>query len=423
MKEISENLSKLDKWLDSMRCEEGYTGPISHWWDSSFLYTGVQIDWRYEGIITGYLELYRKTDNNQWLEKATRAGEDVLNGQLPTKKFLNSSFQIGPIEGGTPHEAAVDVGLLELSKQLKEENDKNWLKYFKCAEDNIKEFLIKELWNGKGFMEQPWDATLVPNKNATTVEALVLYSEMADIDFSKYLVPSAEVILDSQIIEGIRAGGIIHQGTGTHQLAIGIYTARCVSGLLRLFNHTGDEKYLEAVKKAVGFLDSLITGKGTHFGYYKDGSKIKCPNWISPSGDILRALILAKENGIKVKESNIENLTQIIHKNQERSGGIRTAYGFLKKGSKKEYEGPPEFRDVLPVVGWNDKVLRAFSSLLEEDQELPDLNVEKTEIGCIWKGMECRFIEDEENMILQEKNGEELYNLLKGESFPKVYKL
>ncbi|MDI6654918.1 MAG: hypothetical protein QME59_03425 [Candidatus Hydrothermarchaeota archaeon] len=423
MKGVPETISKLDKWLDTMWSKEGYTGPVSHWWESSFLYTGVQIDWRYEGIITGYLDIYRKTGEEQWLEKAVRAGEDVVNNQLPTKKFLNSSFQAGPIEGGTPHEAAVDVALLELSDVLKEENSKSWRRYFKCAEDNIREYLLTKLWNGRGFIEQPWDATLVPNKNATVIEALLLYSEMAVVDFSKYVIPAAEVILNSQIIEGARTGGTIHYGTGRHQLAIGIYTARCVSGLLRLFNHTNDEKYLDTVKKAVVFLSSLIADKGTHFGYYKDESKIRCPTWISPSADILRALILARKEKIPVKDKDIESLIQSIAGGQEKSGGIRTANGFAGRGGTGEYEGLPEFRDVLPVVGWNDKVLRAFSLLLEKDQELPDLNIEKTEVDCVWKGRECRFIEDEKNIILQEKNGEQLYNLRKGQSFPKVCRL
>jgi hypothetical protein len=423
MNEISVTISKLDKWLETMRAREGYTGPISHWWDSSFLYTGVQIDWKYEGIITGYLELYRKTGNTLWLERATTAADDAVNNQLPTKKFLNSSFQVGPIEGGTPHEAAVDVGLLELSKALKEENNKNWTKYFKCAEDNIKEFLINGLWSGKGFQEQPWDATLVPNKNATTIEALILYSELTGEDLSKYLIPSADVILDSQVLEGAREGGIIHRGTGTHKLAIGIYTARCVSGLLRLFNHKSDERYLEACKKAAQFLEGLITEKGTYFGYYKDEAMIKCPSWISPSGDVLRALVLAKRQSIKVNDRSIENLVQLISKNQEMSGGIRTAYGFKNKGSKKECEDIPEFRDILPVVGWNDKVLRAYSLLLDDDQQLPEVKVEKTTIECEWKGKECSFIEDEETLILQKKNGEELYNLRKGESFPRICRL
>ena len=54
----------LDKWLDSMRVDwptPGYGGPVVHWWNHSLAYTGSGLDWRYEGIIAGYLKLWRKT--------------------------------------------------------------------------------------------------------------------------------------------------------------------------------------------------------------------------------------------------------------------------------------------------------------------------------------------------------------------------
>ena len=419
---IAESIAKLDKWLDTMRCPGGYGGPVSHWWESSFIYTGVEVDWRYEGIITGYLNIYQKTGAQGWLEKAIRGGEDVVRNQLPSKKFLNSSFQHGPIEGGTPHEAAVDIALLELAKTLKRQGDDRWKKYFKSAEENIKTYLIGELWNGKGFMDQSWESTLVPNKNATALEALVLYSELSGKNLFKYIYPATQVILGSQVLKGERFGGVIHRGTKEHELTIGVYTARCVSGLARLYNFNQDEGCLERIEFAVEFLKTLVTEKGTYFGHYKNGSMIKCPVWISPSGDVLRALILAMDLGIKVKKGIKTLLVKAILSNQYRSGGIRTAFGFADKGSTQEYDGLPDFRDVLPVVGWCDKVFRALSILLEEAQTLPNVEIEKDSVNCLWKGKKCKFIEDEHSINLQQ-NSDKLYIFRKGEIFPRICNL
>jgi hypothetical protein len=50
-------LARLEAWLESMRGPGGYGGPVAHWWRQSLLYTGPGLDWRYEGIILGYLAL------------------------------------------------------------------------------------------------------------------------------------------------------------------------------------------------------------------------------------------------------------------------------------------------------------------------------------------------------------------------------
>src|SRR4029450_6704195 len=164
------------------------------------------------------------TGNPSWLERARQAAEDVLLGQSPSGNFFNSSFQQGAIEGGTPHEAAVDVGLLEFARLLRQRRDPSWRRYFEAAECNINRYLIGSLWSGSGFQEQPWDATLVPNKNATSLEALLLYQELSNRDMSGYGNRALEGMLSGQVHFGVRAGANVHTGTGEYELVIGIYT-------------------------------------------------------------------------------------------------------------------------------------------------------------------------------------------------------
>ena len=85
-------LARLDAWFDTMRGTDGYTGPVSHWWQNSLLYTGIGLDWRYEGIIHGYLTLHERTGNRHWLEKAQRAGDDVVAGQLSSGHLAGSAL-------------------------------------------------------------------------------------------------------------------------------------------------------------------------------------------------------------------------------------------------------------------------------------------------------------------------------------------
>ncbi|MGH2371770.1 MAG: hypothetical protein ACRDI2_26660, partial [Chloroflexota bacterium] len=210
-------ITRLDGWLETMRGEGGYAGPIAHWWESCWLYTGPMIDWRYEGIIAGYLELFRKSGDERWLARAQRAGDDIVAAQTADGHFGNSSFQHGPQPGGTPHEAAVDVALLELAQALREGSRPSWERYAACAERNVEQYLLAQLWAGDGFADQPWHLVRVPNKNATAIEALLLAEAVTGRPVMDYVRPAAEVILRHQVTApGPRQGATVHAGTGEH---------------------------------------------------------------------------------------------------------------------------------------------------------------------------------------------------------------
>lgn len=407
-----------------MRGPGGYGGPISHWWESSLLYCGPMADWRYEGIICGYVTLYRSTGQKVWLNRARQAGDDLIAAQLPSGKFRNSSFQQGPMEGGTPHEAAADVGLLELAQLLWEIGDDSWQSYFDVAQRNIAAYLIGELWNGEGFRDMPWNEILVPNKNATVIEALILYENLSGQDVSIYLDKAANVILSAQEKTGPRAGGTVHRGTGRHRLAVSLYTARSACGLLRLYERDPRDELLEAVSCALEFLRGLITPQGVYFGRYPDGSLIANPRLIAGAGDILRAMAWGHKYGL-ASDTDVKSLAELLVNSQLPSGGIPTGYGFAWRGARREYRGLPEFRDVLPVVGWCDKAFRALSTVIPvPSSQATNLQSDPVHIECIWKGCICALHESIAVIELRDvKTGRALYRWNKGAVYPEQYYL
>ncbi|MCK4726399.1 MAG: hypothetical protein KAT29_11370, partial [Anaerolineales bacterium] len=144
---IREVVYGIEQWLDSMRVPGGYSGPVVHWWDDSLVYQGPGLDWRYEGIILGYLNLWVKTGDHRWLLKAQRAGDDLIAGQLPSGNFRNSRFELNPGTGGTPHEAACDLALLRLARALRDIGDDSWGIYKESACWNIQDFYLKCMWS------------------------------------------------------------------------------------------------------------------------------------------------------------------------------------------------------------------------------------------------------------------------------------
>lgn len=422
--EVGRAISRLDAWFETMRGEGGYGGPISHWWESSVLYCGPMVDWRYEGIIGGYLALFRSTGKNVWLDRAKRAGDDVLTSRLPNGNYRNSAFQQGPMEAGTPHEAAVDTALLELAYTLREQSEDRWHAYFQAAERNIETFLLGKLWTEQGFRDQAWNMTLVPNKNAAVIEALVLYERISGRDMSRYIDVAADVILDAQERGGKRAGATVHTGTGRHRLAIGLYTARSMSGLIRLHHRRPNDYLLERVAAAIGFLRALSSEHGTYFGRYRDGKLLANPQLIAGTGDILRLMISARDVGL-ASDIDAIRLARSLIDAQQPTGGLPTGYGFARRGGTRPYHGIAEFRDVLPVVGWADKAFRALSLLAPSNVIVSDIDTKsKFSTECLWKGRRCTWQEDTDRMELRDsRTGRALYRWRKGTSHPDIYAL
>ncbi len=413
-------LGRLEAWLETMRGPRGYTGPVSHWWDSCLMYCGVALDWRYEGVLCGYLNLFRLTRDPRWFEKAQRAGDDLVNGQLPDGHYWNSSFEHNPKPGGTPHEAAADIGLLELSLVLRERDDSRWRRYFETAERNLRR-LIAVLWDGRGFQDQPGNPVLVANKNATMLEALLLYQQLSAEDMAAYLHGARQVVLSSQITGGWRAGATVHRGTFRRRISFGIYTARCVGAIARLMHWESTPACRDFLALAVRYLSGLIqqADHGIPLGHYGSGwGRKRMPaRWISPNGDLLRALLQA-QHWVDVPQNVLESLQQLCIAAIPPSGGPPTAVNLGRLGLRAR----PDFRDLLPVVGWCDKLFRALTML--GIAPAADVTLEPATIPCLWRGKPCLYCEDDQRILLQEEvSGRPLYLWRKGRSYPEIVAL
>jgi hypothetical protein len=263
----------------------------------------------------------------------------------------------------------------------------------------------------------------VPNKNATTIEALITYEAVSGLDMSEYLDGASGVILAAQEKTGPRAGATVHTGTGHHKLSIGIYTARSICGLMRMYERHPEDKWLLPVDRGLTFLRGLYTPQGTYFGRYADGSLIANPRCIAGSGDLLRAMAWGRVYGLS-SDSDVYGLVEVLVRSQLPSGGIPTSYGISRRGDRHEYKGLPEFRDVLPVVGWCDKALRSLSLIISPHVDVNKEVNSTTEIACSWKGKPCTYIESKDEIWLKQKSTEiDLYRWRKGKTWTDIYLL
>jgi hypothetical protein len=397
---IDRSVADMDAWLETMRTPAGYGGPVAHWWQDCLHFTGAGLDWRYEGIISGYLNLYKRTGQIVWLDKAKRAGDDLVAGQQSDGHYSNSSFEANPKPGGTPHEAACDLALIRLTQAIRKAYLPGWEPYVQAAERNIYAFVLGKLWVAEPgyFCNLVDDPVFVPNKAATTVEALLAWIELSgQYDWvDKYILPTLERILSCQVnAPGSELDGAIDQAQGS-KLREGwffpFYNARCIPALIQGYQLTGHNRYLKTANRIMDFILRVQFADGSFPQVLSANRRIyRYPQWVAGVGDILRAMRCLE--GVNLSLPKEAALVWLLH-GQLPSGGIRTAKGFANKNRWPRLFRLPDFRDLLPSVGWVDKAFFYLSNLVGADFQPLVVEPVSFETPCQYVGKRGHFYED-----------------------------
>lgn len=351
----------LDEWLESMKQENGYGGPVSHWWQSCYQFVGPGLDWRYEGLLTGYARLWEKTGQAIWSRRLEVASGHLVKGQLATGSYVNSRFEANPGTLGTPHEAAASLGLMRASLALSRPD----LAAVACK--NICH-LVDQLWDqsSRGFNDSPGVHGRVPNKLATLAEALLLGAKITGHEHWLALADSAlGDIVRLQVKAGPFAGAVHQWARGRSFKGDGrffpYYNARCIPALVEGAQILNKSHYRHAAEAIGDFLERVSNRDGSWPQVlYNTGRQIEYPHWISPSADILYAYLVLKR---PLPPAAMNRLLQ----GQLPTGGFVTAEGFQHRYRRHVRHERPDYLDVTPVVGWNDKVLRFLAELVTRD--------------------------------------------------------
>lgn len=406
---IAQAVANLDAWLQTMRQPGGYGGPVTHWWQHRLQYAGPGLDWRYEGILIGYATLYRKTGQSVWRERLQAAVTDLVEGQRPDGSFRASRFELNPGTLGTPHEAAAALGLLFAAPVLSEPP-----LAVSVATRNLRH-LIDALWDGTGFNDRPNSRERVPNKLATLAHALMLAAERTgDESYLPYARACLEDVLRFQEAGGELAGAV-------HQYAPGCetgddrffpyYAARCVPPLAKAAQVFDDDRYAAAASAVLEFLAGTMAEDGSWPQVvYRGGRRAEWPRWYAGVADILLAF------HTMAKPIPITTLTRLLGAQLD-SGAFRTATGFASRATQRPPSGVDDVRDVLPVVGWNDKALRLLADLHEGD--LPAATVRDTAIKTV-VGTRSATLVDSRDQLAIDHAGAGLYHWTKSEPWARV---
>lgn len=397
--QIAQALANLEAWLETMRQPGGYGGPVCHWWQHRLRYTGPGHDWRYEGILVGYFQLWQKTGDRYYREKLNRAAFDLLEGQLPDGRYPASRFELNPGTLGTPHEAAATLGLLLALPGLDDPE-----RALAAAGRNL-DNLIAQLY----LPEEKAYRDRVPNKLATLAQALLAYAEATQQEqYLPYATRALEQALRYQVQEGPLAGAI-HQYAPASDRGDGrffpYYQSRCIPPLVEGARVLGELRYGQAARQILGFIERTREDDGSWpMVLYAKGKSIERPRWIAANADVLLAY---RALGEPLPEAALDRLLQA----QLKSGGFPTAYGF---GNDKLSP-----HDLIPVAGWNDKVFRLLAELLPKHAALPAPQVGLTEVE-VWVGHTPAWLCENTQALIVQTRGEVLYAWRKGEPWARI---
>jgi hypothetical protein len=128
-----------------------------------------------------------------------------------------------------------------------------------------------------------------------------------------------------------------------------------------------DKQYAQAAQGVLEFLTRTMHQDGAWSQIiYAGGSQARWARWYAGTADTLLAYHAAGETIPEVA------LTRLLNA-QLASGGFMTAEGFSAQNSQRYQVGKRlNYRDIIPVVGWNDKVLRLLATVLHEGTPLPE---------------------------------------------------
>ncbi|MGI8914154.1 MAG: hypothetical protein ACR2JY_10320 [Chloroflexota bacterium] len=427
MRTASLALSHLDAWLEAMRGPAGYGGPVVHWWGQCWRFTGAAADWRYEGIILGYLRLWERTAAEVWLARACRAANEVVEQALPSGGYRYSSFELNPSPFGTPHEAACDVALLRLALALRAagRHAEAAERYAATAARNLQQVYANTLWDGEtgGFRDVPSVPGFVPNKQATVAEASFALDEWQGTRTwtERYALPALRLIVRAQELTAGPNFGAIDQiltrsarGWSASGRYFPLYVARCLPALVDGAFRFQDPQMALAARHAAQFIVRRISPTGEcPLIVYANGAIRRRPAWIAALGDLLRCLTVAQKVGGPPPPSAL--LDRLLA-GQDANGGIRTAHGFAAILDGRSDPHLPEVRDVLHVAGWADKAFRYLADTVDPPPEPQPPFAEELDIACTFRGRRLRLLELPAELRL-EYAGRTVYRWRKGQNW------
>lgn len=362
----------LQTWLDEKGGVHGYV--VHHHRDNLNVLS--PDTWTQSACILGLINLYQKTEQREWLEKASKLCDYLAESYIwRLHTYRNSNHEHKPL--GRPEligNVIASYALLRFAKEIRDESE-DWRKHYLIARDNIMH-LLSNYWDGSvGAMLDPGHdiPQHIHNMNSVTIMSLVSLAEMEDNEsYVNYAEKISKYILACQIRGSKLKGAYPYRDNVSNYITL--YSLITCLGLLALYKRTKNSKLILSIEEAFVHLTSFFDERnGLMCHYHRRGY----PQWIP---DTLLLAIISKclsDEGVKVKFDTDEILAGVLP-NQYASGAFPLSIGFEDLWYSKGLPSRPgikRWRDVLPTPNWNSWNFWALSEILPENAQVEEPNI------------------------------------------------
>lgn len=359
----------LETWLDDNGGVHGYV--VHHHHDNLKILS--PDTWTQAPCILGALEIYKKTGENKWLERASFLGDFLVNTYIKELHvYRNSNHEHKPLgRTGLIHNALPSYSLLKLA-YLRKTLNLPYEKYYEIAKDNIQHFILRNWDDSVGAVSSEYHGkpAHIHNMNSAVIMALSELTKLEDNSkyVQNYAYRIADYILNCQVKKGLLSGAYPYTDKDNNYRTL--YSFITALGLIALYEHTQEEKLILSVMKLITHLSEFIdneTGLICHF--HRKGY----PQWIP---DTFLFLAICNEIGITEIKKGVQLkdiLNKLIHQ-QYPTGGFMLSLGFEDLWYKKEIPSRPNihrWRDILATPNWNAWNFWSLSKLLPVGTKLP----------------------------------------------------
>jgi hypothetical protein len=407
---------RLESWFDSMHGPAGYYGPVVGFRGVGAGYCGPGFDWRYEGLLEGWMAMGRACPEATLAGRIEGALAEIRRSRLANGTLRCSYFESNPFDGGMPHEPILMSSALRARSFLHSVGRPFDPAFDSLLERFVRERLVKELWNKalktfNNWIQSEYES-YSPAAVASIVEVLVGYQEIAGDGsvLDSMIQGAAESLLAVQIRTGPLAGGIpVSNRSG---VPINPYlAARCLTALTLLHRKLNDDRFSQAGEALSNFLGRISLKQGGFpLQVGPGGAARETPVFVGATAGVL--VELARSG--RLTEPVLQPHLAFILGRQTVSGAFHTAVGFNGGGGASR----PDWRDVMPVCGWGDKIYHLLA-LLRPGAVTP---VPTGEVRCdvMVRGKPAEFEETQRGMRLTCHPEKTCFAWEKGRKWPQI---
>lgn len=331
---------KLYSWISSWKQKDGYGGFLHHAIHGTVNWEHAKLvpSYTYEPLINSFINIYEKTGNSEWLDKAIEAAEDLIGIIDRVGQFKYSGFEFAPKGGSIVHTINPLFALMKLYKITKIK------KYIKVVK-HVLESVVSVFWRGNNYAG-PFNMTLM------TSAAIAEYCKISgNWKLNElYGCKSFEIIKNHRVgKEGGAVEGLYYRNSNDHSIIFPWYNSVKASAMIRYGNATENSYWIE---EGIHLLKIIKTLFSTDYllphSYQPDKNgvfhRVESPVLVAP---VAYTISLMQQNDV-MSEQEVKYAIKCIMKRQTSIGFIPANIGY-------------DWRSKVGVTAWNCFVMELLS--------------------------------------------------------------